>query len=518
MAKPKSKEKAQQDNAGGSKVIRRTADALEKAAEVAKASRRRIPKRMPSPVENGSTAWSNKRGELAGFHVGEQARVLKESEEYNEHLRPFLAHEPGRSDWQYAREELELGEFAQRAAGFADKKTFIEKIQLMKLAVVRKALGYDKPRNPEHRLRRLTNTPDGVPSEATFSRHNRSLDIEERATRWERVAYALRDRYLSMPGVAEELRTINIDGFHIPIPFTAPRYETDDDGVVYIANAEYVTAPEAGYLPKASHGHGSTGFALVMAVTSRGTPLGWRHARIHDPEVPLAIEVTRQELVPLFRAHVEPHGVLGVITADGNFATNPLRQAIREAGYVDNIHHVSHANKERAADLRTHWIPFDGYDDKWGTNGHYDVVCYCGEGRLSRVFQRDKSGVVGCRVYGECATCGFISVTSGEWVRNSNPPRWERRDPSDKAAAPNLAVGNGMTFDYWLAEELGKQRFYYCEGFFGALVNRWKLGFGKRYFKSLAEARLETAMVMASIYICSIERANRAAAAALLAA
>jgi hypothetical protein len=75
-----------------------------------------------------------------------------------------------------------------------------------------------------------------------------------------------------------------------------------------------------------------------------------------------------------------------------------------------------------------------------------------------------------------------------------------------------------MTFDYWLAGQLGKQRFCYCEGFFGALVNRWKLGFGKRYFKSLAEARLETAMVMTSIYICSIERANRAAAAALLAA
>jgi hypothetical protein len=97
---------------------------------------------------------------------------------------------------------------------------------------------------------------------------------------------------------------------------------------------------------------------------------------------------------------------------------------------------------------------------------------------------------------------------------------WERRDPSARKQKPHLAVGNGLTFDDWLGEEFGKRRFYYNEGFNGALVTRFKLGAGKRYFRTLEEARLEIAMVMCaiSISICSIERYERAGGALALAA
>lgn len=504
------KAKSQEEKWSGA---RRTTKAL--TADAEKTQRKRVPKTLPQPPADGLTAWSKQREELKGFHVGLQARALEETSAYKEHLLPFLqqANPPGRSDAQYSTVELERAEFAQRAAGFVDKKTLVEKLQLMKMAPVRQALDFDRPRNPEHRAARLTNVPDGIPSEPTFTRHNQSLHLEMRVACWEATAYELRDQFLSMPGVAEELRTINLDGFQIPIVFTAPRTEVDEDGVVHIVNSEYVTAPDAGYLPKDSHGNGSTGYGMVLAVTSKGTPLAWRHGRISDPEEPVARVLVREEIGPLVDPYLRSQGLLAVISTDGNFASNEMRREVRQAGLIENIHHVSHVNHERADDMRTRWIPFEGYDERWGTNGHHEVVCWCGHGQKSRVFELGDDGVAGCRVYGQCDQCGFISVTSGEWVRASNPPLWERRDPSDKSQVGSLSVGNGLTFDNALAQEYGRQRFWYGEGFHGALVNRYKLGCGKRYFRTLAHARLDTAMVMSAIYICSIEQRVRAAAA-----
>lgn len=183
------------------------------------------------------------------------------------------------------------------------------------------------------------------------------------------------------------------------------------------------------------------------------------------------------------------------------------------SGIIENIHHVSHANRLRAADCRTQWIPFDGYEGKWGTNGHHEVVCWCGHGRPTRKFELSDNGRAIARVYGNCDTCGFISVTSGEWVRRSNPPLWVMRDPSYANEVVDLSVGNGLTFDDLLGKEYGERRFWHNEGFHGALVTRFKLGCGKRYFRTLADTRLETAMVMCAIYICSIEQRLRASAA-----
>jgi hypothetical protein len=239
---PKKAAKKKKDDAQEWNGERRSAEALE--LEKSRRQRNRIPKALPTPTD-GKTAWSKQQVELKGFHVGLQALALEATSEYSDILLPYLekVNARRRADAQYSTMELERAEFVQRAAGFVDKKTLVEKLQLMKMAPVREALDFARPRNPEHRAVALRNTPDGIPSEPTFTRHNQSMNEDLRVAYWESLGYALRDRYLSMPGVADELRTINIDGFHIPIPFTSPRYETDDDGVVHIVNAEYVTAP-----------------------------------------------------------------------------------------------------------------------------------------------------------------------------------------------------------------------------------------------------------------------------------
>ena len=113
------KAKSQEEKWSGA---RRTTKAL--TADAEKTQRKRGPKTLPQPPADGLTAWSKQREELKGFHVGLQARALEETSAYKEHLLPFLqqANPPGRSDAQYSTVELERAEFAQRAAGFVDKR------------------------------------------------------------------------------------------------------------------------------------------------------------------------------------------------------------------------------------------------------------------------------------------------------------------------------------------------------------------------------------------------------------
>lgn len=486
---------------------RRTPEAV--VAEKEKPTRLRVPKTLPEPA-TGTTAWSKKREELRGFNAGRQAAAVFKHPA-TDALRSYLTgKETGRrSDNQYGCIELEMCEFARRAAGVTDNQMWLTLLEAPKLTAIRQALGFDRGRNPDYRIARMVNSLDGVPSTSTMSRHNGRWNDEMRAIYWEGVARDLLDHVLALPGVADELRSINLDGFLVPIPFTAPAYETTSEGHLRVANAKYVTSPEAGILPKDSHGGGEDGFSMVSAWTSTGIPLCWDSARNSDSEKTRGPALVRDQLAPILEPHLKSKKTLGVLTTDANFNTREMREACRAAALIENIHIASHANRDRAADFNTRWLPFQGYEKKWGTNGHHEIVCWCGRSRRTKIFDVLDDGSAVCRVEARCPVCGYVCITSGEWVYDAQRLAWVYRDPSNLAERPSLSVGNGLTYNDPLSERYGRLRFSHHEGNHGALVTRWKLGKGKRYLRSLAELRVETAMVMSAIYISILENHAR---------
>jgi hypothetical protein len=480
------------------------------AVENGKATRLRVPRELPEPAE-GTTAWSKQRGELKGFNAGLQAAAVFEHRAADP-IKSYLVEKGAgrRSDTQYSAIELERCEFARRSAGIIDTQLWLTLLESPKFTPIRRALDFDRARNPAFRVARMVDSLDGVPSKSSMSRHNTAWNAEMRAMYWEGFARDLLEDVLALPGVADEIRSINLDGFLVPIAYTAPAYETKADGTIVVANSKYVTASEAGVLPRDSHGQGEDGFSMVSAWTSTGIPLCWDTGRNSDSEKTRGPALVRDQLAPILEPHLKSRRILGILTTDANFHSSAMREACRNAALVENIHIVSHVNRERASDFDTRWLPFQGYEKKWGTNGHHDVVCWCGGGRRTKIFDKLDDGTAVCRVEARCPTCGYICVTSGEWVYDAQLKAWSYRDPSNAAQRPDLSVGNGLTYNDPLSERYGRLRFSHHEGNHGALVTRWKLGAGKRYFRTLAELRVEIAMVMCSIYVAILEQHARA--------
>lgn len=501
------------------------------AVFLAQKRRLRVPKNLPLPRQ-GRFAWAKSQPELARFGPGEQARWLRESDEWKTIMKPHLDALDRRRVFgptsPYTSEELELVCFYEKAAGFLSTKDALLRLEGPRSRRDRERLGFDRVRDAAAAARQAG--LGTVPSQATFSRHRNRLGDKKRAELWETLLEQLADRQLATVD-DEELRIIYLDGTDVPVVYTCPVIKRRGDGTTYVENERAVTCKDGGVTGKRTQGK-SHGFAIMAAWTPGGARIAHRVTKINNPEKTLGPTFVREEIAPKIRQLRAGKAGLGVLSADSIYATAEFRREVRKMGYIENTHHVSHANEKNAAAKDRAWIPFmNGKEPTgWGTNGHHELLCECGQNRNERVFALRGTGArerVVPRVEGTCSTHGSFTLTVGRWVQAENPKRWIRYDPNndppvdEETHDARLAAGNSLTFNDPLAAAYGKMRWSHNEGVHGALATRWKLTFGKRFFKTIDHVRIEAAMVFTAMSVCALERHRveaGEAASALLAA
>ena len=484
-----------------------------------KQRRMRRPDLLPTPGP-AQVPYALSHPDLKGMTPAQVTRMFLDSEAWKQVMKPVLDEldrartVPGKEKPLYTSEELESVLLYQRLSGRASFKRARNEIAGDR-DEARRLLGFDRPRN---RGRRVVKLRDGVPSEATVSRHRARIGELRRNELHEEVERRVMLEHLQVPEFQEEVRELNLDGTAVKTHYTAPIIDPTNGQTV---NDARVTAPEAGYVPySAGPDKSGHGWSAVHIVTATGLPLARALGPMNASERELAAEAVEK-----YAEHVAPRlprEGLSVLSADGAFAQQELRKRLRELGIVENIHLVSHGDEPRsranAAKNNAKRIPIAGYPN-WFTNGHRELKCACGAGHTYRRFGKDRHGRAVVRVEGSCKPrCGSITITSGDWRLAQNPTRWVRIDPSNPNERPDYYMGNSLTFNDPLAAEHGRRRFGHNEGFHGTLATRFGLIKDKRWFRRQAQVRTEFAIVGTAMHLIAMEQRRRAAARAQTAA
>ena len=405
----------------------------------------------------------------------------------------------------YSAEEIEKALLFGKVCGYRTySKTHM---RLCADSHVREALGFTRSNAQKKASRYQT----GVPSRATICRHLKRFGHERRGDAWDKLALdMLRDFHVAnFPEMQEEMRVSNTDGTAIKTHYTAPIFDRKTGELI---NAKRVTCWDGGYKAMdAGDDRSGAGWNLIPFLTHTSVPWAWSLPKMQDGESTVATEIALNEAAAVMALIPMERRKLGVMTADSNFRGKHLRRALREIGMIDNIHTVSHkrASRDRAEDFRADQHHIEGYPN-WFTDGHRQLYCACGNGyTFARAKLRSKGRAV-ARVEGSCTNCGSITVTSGKWKLAANPRRWKKvnlADPLDVAEADPL-MGNPLTFDDPLSNAFGNRRFWHCEGLFGTLWKRWRLG-DKRWFRTVHQAEAEIGMVFSIIHVVAMEQRRR---------
>lgn len=538
---------------------------------------------FPKPYA-GDQPYAKRRFELKGMSEAETLQLILESDAWREVIAPVIdaldkkLRARKKVEPLYTTQELEsvlLFQFLCDEESYRKTRTYLTSDRC---ADVRKLLGLNRRRNRANG--KVTKLRDGVPSEATISRYKmrfapehlenlrarQRASFEFRAELYEQLFTRLVDDYLFSPEGREEALITQMDGTAVSTHFTCPISENgvvkndkprrrdlfrrvpayDEkgrlawDGLLSDAEWEAVVAQQArdkrhwkinadgGYMPQtgpiSKRGHG---WNVGLIQTANGLPLAFDVTAVQAPEPLLGEELVKQLTLRLERRKAvdAEQGIaheqrLGVISTDANFNRPETRRLVREIGYLENTHLVSHGkDSEPIAELENdRKIPFKvtaGEKNKdlknWYTNGHREIKCRCGKARISKDVGLSKSGRAYARVQGNCDKCGCISITSGEWRLVDNSRRWGRVNPSTDEQ-PEWILGNPLTFNDAIAKEYGLDRFGQNEGFNSTLGSRFGLNRGKRWIRHGAQVRLEIAMAGCVMHILAAEQRRRARA------
>jgi hypothetical protein len=351
----------------------------------------------------------------------------------------------------------------------------------------------------------------GVPSEATLCRYRRTYESERNAAYAELVR---RLRRHIAPLLESGLRIAYVDGTKIGTHYTPPiRDKTTGE----IVNPTRVTAPEAGWVPpnSAPADHSGAGWNLVTLLSEECVPIADVIIPLHHSEMRAGVEVLSQflaEIKPLLDDEVR------VLSADGAFIGDDMREASREAGFVENIHLASHADtisaKKHDRKLAKRRQIIEGKPN-YHVNGHRELACECGKASFARRAWIDKAGVAHIRTEGNCPNCGSITVTAGRWREAMNGAKWVEKT---KHEVGNLSLGNPLTYNDRLASVYGKRRHAHQESFHGMLATRFRLNENKRWLRTLAQAELDKNIVFTVLLSQTAETLAQRAASPPLAA
>ncbi|HTZ86499.1 MAG TPA: hypothetical protein VMB05_07510 [Solirubrobacteraceae bacterium] len=392
-----------------------------------------------------------------------------------------------------------------------------------KAAKTRELLGFDAPRahygGKERRWR------EGVPSDGWMSdfRVRWLPEVELARLMSELEKWALAEKMTSLPWMREECGVLYADGSKLETHATAPKLKTNKKtGESVVVNqwkkgrdgsrVKAITAPEAGYVSNSrgnNADHSGHGWNIVMVTSSKGTVLAHRNVPLNASE-----SGTLCEMAPEVGQVLDVLGErdLRVLTTDAAFHARETRRAWREVGVLENTHLSSHGghptSKRKAAERDKKRYPIEGHPG-WFANGHREIKCRCGKGRVSRVVGLDSRGRAYARAKGECETCKSRTlITSGMW-RLSSDEKFVKCTMAWKDKA-DLALGNPLTFNDSLAAEYGRRRFNGQEGAFGSqFTQRFKLLKSKRWFYRQSQVDLEVAAVVTITHALSLERWRR---------
>jgi len=475
---------------------------------------------LPVPAETIEAPYGRGREPLAGLSCGQLTQVVADSDAFKEEIATVCqkldAARQGRRGPApaYTALECELVLLYQRVCGLRSYKEARDRLAGDRARDARQLFGLDRARQL-HGQRKLTLTA-GIPSEATISRHRKRFGERRRRGAYERLARRLvREHLIEFPEMRQEARLTGIDGSKIATHYTCPKYDRDGK----LVNAKKVTCRDGGFVPwHAVEEKSGNGYNLVTQHTMSGLPLSWGIGRLHESEA----ELGRQVVDGDYRRNVQPHlesDAVHVIVGDAAYHSHSFRLTARQVGLVEQAHYVSHAKIERArkSEAKANKVSFaiEGYPN-WMVNGHYELRCKCGHSQLSKALSVS-GGKATVRTEGRCKNCGSISITSGRWRKAQNPQRFVRCLPADRDQT-DWAFGNPLTFHDQIATIYGHKRFGHGEGLHGALVTRFGLLKGKRWFRRIDQARTDVAVVYSVMHALAIEQRRRAAAGAASAA
>jgi hypothetical protein len=314
-----------------------------------------------------------KQAELEDITDGQLTNLIIGTPEFDEVIGPMLAQIDERNRTvgkgknmgrpsRFTSLQLESFLLYRRVAGFADIKE--TRVQLF----------FDRE------AQELLDLTNGLPSLKTMSRYMRErLDLSKRADLYCEVDRRLRQRVLRLPGVDDECRILGMDGSRQGTKFTAPIPEVVNkkktgkivNGDIAEGEPGAITAPTAGYVG-GYHAKSGKGWQLLSLWSHHGTLLGWDISPLHEAETKAAERVLdsyEREVLP-FRENKKP----SVLTADGAFSANRIREHLQEMFIVPNIHKASHKvvpnmpdeETENAEERNKNWLPF-----KHPTQPHY---------------------------------------------------------------------------------------------------------------------------------------------------
>ncbi|MCP9486544.1 MAG: hypothetical protein MSC30_11830 [Gaiellaceae bacterium MAG52_C11] len=487
------------------------------ATEAPPKKRNGVKKYLPTPP-SGEQPFAKCREELKGLTDAEIVLLVMDTPAWKEAMVPVLdavdrerkaSRRGGRGGTPvYSAEDIEKALLFQRVCGYRTYKKAHMRLNADRRT--REALGFDRAN-----AKKATRYADGVPSQATVSRHLQRFGKERRGDAWDELARTLRDFHVAnFPEMQEEMLVAQGDGTAVKTHYTTPIINPKTGKVT---NEASVTCPDGGYMPpSAGPDKSGNGWNALPISTHSSVPFVWALPKIHESEPVEATKLVRDELIGRVLPLLGPDRKIGVITFDGAFASPTLRKELRAAGWAENIHHVSHRkeSEDRAAKERARRYPIEGYEGKWFSDGHRQLLCACGQGTTRGRFKFRKDMSVACWVEGACDTCGPISITSGKWRLAKNPSRWVRVDPSNPKEDPDLLFGNSLTFDDELSRQFGDRRFGHNEGFHGsALWRRFRITTEKRWFRTVHDARADIGICFSIIHTVAMEQRRRKRAA-----
>jgi hypothetical protein len=480
--------------------------------------RKRAPrsKTLPQPPTGVETPYANCRLEWQGVGLGEKTKVVLDSQAWQDVMLPALAQldaeRPKRGPApSYSSAELESAILFQKLAGVRTYKDARNLLASDRHQETRELLGFDKPRKRYGRGVTLVKSMDGVPSEVTIWRHLQRWELERHITAYEELFQRFVREHLENPDFQEEARTLNIDGSVIRSHYSSVERVNRKTGEV-----KPPTLEGGGFMARteSNHGQDGHGFTMVAVTTSTGLPLASRFVPLatkEEGEGDTAVAMFREE----WRERVTPHldDKLVVLTGDSAYTKAEIRIALREVGIIENVHPVSHADREvskkNAEKNDNAVIQIQGYPD-WRANGHREIYCACGKGKTTPRLTRDRKGRAVVRVEGECKNCGSITITSGLWRLTEKPKRFVRCIPGEGPEQADWLFGNPLTFNASLGRQYGKNRFGHGEGFHGHLVTRFGLLKHKAWYRRREQAQLDFLMVFCSMHALAMEQRKRA--------
>jgi hypothetical protein len=412
----------------------------------------------------------------------------------------------------YTAHHFEAAELYRRVVGATNYKAGRIHLTSDRGRHARDLLGFTDERKAPTRGNPDRFSMPGVPSEAAVSKYRAMVTDEARLTAW--TAFLVRQRQAYMEQVGPEGRITYLDGTHIRVRGECPVFHNQSGELV---NGERrhpisgkkikstITVPTGGFIPPWDEGKkGGHGFIAVVLCDEVGVPLAHRVTALPGDERGSGAECL-DEYAELLRPHSAQRDLPGVLTADGGFTGYRMRSAARRAGFIENIHNVSHAKKaaERAAEhAGMRWV-IDGHPG-WYSNGHREVFCECGQMTYSRRMWTDADGVAKVSTHATCATHGLLNLTSGLWRRALNPDGFRLCNPGEYASA-DLLFGNPLTYNDPMALAYGQDRFGRGEGLNGQLWTGYGLNRDKTRYRSLLEAQLDTTIVFALLVSLAIQ-------------